>query len=99
MRALTQKGKDLVWFLRLIVLLAASGFVATCGFKKSQVFVDVSENPTPLGYTKSLVLFALPCLLFGYWMLNRREIRVRRKAFWITILLMFPVGVMLDVFL
>lgn len=99
MKTLTQKGKDLGWFLILVLLLATSGFVATSGFSKSQVFVDISENPTPLGYTKSLILFALPCLVFGYWLLTRREIRVRRKAFWITILLTFPLGVLLDVFL
>lgn len=98
MKALTPKGKDLAWFLSLIGLLAVSGWIATWGFESSQQFVDVSDNPTPLGYFKSLVLFLLPCAVFGFWMLKLLRSRTRKKAFWITIALLAPIGVVLDIF-
>src|SRR5512138_2814593 len=98
MKPLTRKGKDLFVFLVLNLLLGVSEWIATAGFRRSQGFVDVSDNPTPLGYFKSLILFLLPCAVFGTWLLGFLKSRTRRKAFWITISLLFPVGVLLDIF-
>ena len=98
MRPLTGKGKDLIAFVCLNVLLAVSGWIATSGFKRSQVLVDVSQDPTPLGYLKSLVLFALPCVLFGIWLGNYLASPTRRRALWLTVFLLAPLGLVLDVF-
>jgi hypothetical protein len=98
MKPLTTKGKDLVSFLTLIGLLAVSGWIATWGFQSSQTFVDVSDNPTPLGYTKSLVLFLFPCAVFGVWLVKFLKSPTRQKAFWLTILLLAPIGIALDLF-
>jgi hypothetical protein len=57
-----------------------------------------SENPTPLGYTISLSLFVIPILAIGWWFLRYPKIRIQKKAFLLTVALLFPLGIILDVF-
>lgn len=97
MKGLTAKGKDLVCFLTLNLLLAVSGWIATRGFQRGQSFVMVTDNPTPFGYSKSLVLFLLPSLVFGVWLHGFLKSPTRRKAFWLTVAVLFPVGLGLDI--
>ena len=62
--------------------------------------VDVSaRNPSPYGYTVSLLLFIIPVLVIGLWFLPQEGIRVSQKSFWRTIAILFPVGAALDFFL
>ena len=55
-----------------------------------------SENPTPLGYTWSLVLFIIPIAVLGWWFACRPDLRFPRKAFWRTIGVLTPLGFLLD---
>jgi hypothetical protein len=56
-----------------------------------------SDNPTPLGYTWSLLLFIIPIGALGWWFGCRPDLRFPRKAFWRTIAVLTPVGFLLDV--
>ncbi len=56
----------------------------------------VSENPTPLGYTWSLVLFILPFLYLVAWFRLHPEYTIQRKAFTTTLLILLPLGFGLD---
>ena len=59
--------------------------------------VDVSaRNPSPYGYTVSLLLFAVPIFSIGFWLVPLEGVRISKKAFWWTIGLLFPVGALLD---
>jgi hypothetical protein len=55
-----------------------------------------SDNPTPLGYTWSLLLFIVPIAALGWWFACRPDLRFPRKAFWRTIGVLTPVGFLLD---
>jgi hypothetical protein len=55
-----------------------------------------SDNPTPLGYTWSLVLFIVPIAALGWWFACRPDLQFPRKAFWRTIAVLTPVGFLLD---
>jgi hypothetical protein len=44
-----------------------------------------SDNPTPRGYTWSLLLFIVPTAALGWWFARRRDLRLARKSFWRTI--------------
>ena len=59
--------------------------------------IMTTDNPTPLGYTISLSLFIIPMLAIGWWFLRNPEIHFQKKAFILTIALLFPLGVILDV--
>lgn len=57
-----------------------------------------ATNPTPYGYTVSLLLFIVPILVIGIWFVPQEGIRISRKAFVRTIAILFPLGAGLDFF-
>jgi NhaP-type Na+/H+ or K+/H+ antiporter len=59
---------------------------------------DFSSNPTPLGYTWSLLLFIVPIVLIAGWFLPHEGVEIPRKAFWRTLAILVPCGARLDFF-
>ena len=57
-----------------------------------------SSNPTPHGYTWSLLLFIIPIAVIGYWFLPLEGVKIPQRAFWWTIGILVPVGFSLDFF-
>lgn len=55
-----------------------------------------SDNPTPLGYTWSLLLFIIPIAALAWWFASRPDLKFPRAAFWRTIAVLAPVGFLLD---
>jgi hypothetical protein len=60
------------------------------------VLQATSDNPTPLGYTWSLLLFIIPIAALGWWFACRPDLQFPRKAFWRTIAVLTPLGLVLD---
>lgn len=57
-----------------------------------------SSDPTPHGYTWSLLLFVVPILVIGCWFLPLEGLEIPRRAFWRTIAILVPLGSGLDFF-
>jgi hypothetical protein len=55
-----------------------------------------SDNPTPLGYTWSLLLFLMPIAALTWWFVCRPDLQFPRAAFWRTIAVLAPLGFALD---
>ena len=55
-----------------------------------------SDNPTPLGYSWSLVLFVVPIVALAAWFACRPDLKFPRNAFWRTIAVLAPLGFALD---
>jgi hypothetical protein len=51
---------------------------------------------SPYGYTVSLLLFIVPILVIGFWLVPREDVRISRRAFLRTIAILFPLGAGLD---
>ncbi len=61
--------------------------------------VELTEtNPAPYGYTVSLLLFLIPILVIGLWLVPQEQVKISKKAFWVTIGVLFPLGAALDFF-
>ena len=61
--------------------------------------VDVSKpNPSPYGYTVSLLLFIIPIFAIGCWLVPKDQVKISKRAFIWTLALLFPVGIALDFF-
>jgi hypothetical protein len=61
--------------------------------------VDVSvPNSSPYGYSVSLLLFIIPILAIGCWLVPKDGVKISKKSFVRTIALLFPLGVVLDFF-
>ena len=57
-----------------------------------------SPNPTPHGYTWSLLLFVVPIAVIGWWFLSSDDVRVPKRAFGRTLWILVPLGFGLDFF-
>src|SRR5437773_9230845 len=60
------------------------------------VLQPTSDNPTPLGYTWSLLLFIIPIGALGCWFACQPDLQFPGKAFWRTIAVLAPLGFLLD---
>ncbi|MDH3288496.1 MAG: hypothetical protein OEP48_12340 [Betaproteobacteria bacterium] len=80
----------------IVVLIIPAALTLQTVIVPGQLVVT-SDNPTPLGYTISLSLFIIPMLAIGWWFFRHPEIRFQKKAFILTVSLLFPLGVILDV--
>ncbi len=58
----------------------------------------VATNPSPYGYSVSLLIFLVPIVLIAVWFLPRSHVHIARRAFWRTIAVLFPLGALLDFF-
>lgn len=56
----------------------------------------LAPNPTPHGYTWSLLLFIIPIAVIFGWFLPSEGLQIPRRAFWRTIGILVPLGCMLD---
>lgn len=55
-------------------------------------------NPTPYGYTWSLLLFIVPTVVIGLWLLPSERVKIPKRAFGWTIGVLVPFGCALDFF-
>jgi hypothetical protein len=58
----------------------------------------LGSNPTPHGYSWSLLLFVIPIVVIAFWFLPSEGVEVPRRAFWWTIGILVPIGFGLDFF-
>jgi hypothetical protein len=56
------------------------------------------SNPTPHGYSWSLLLFIVPIAVIGGWFVPSEGVSIPKRAFWFTLALLVPVGFGLDFF-
>jgi Lycopene cyclase len=70
---------------------------------QSSAFRPVSEvvagDPSPYGYSVSLLIFVTPIVAIGFWLLRPGQARISQRAFWWTAGILFPLGAALDFFL
>ncbi len=84
-------------FLLILVVVIILPSVLTLGTVRDAIKHRIDGNPTPYGYTVSLLIFVLPTTALLVWFLRRHPRgSFRRRAFWWTIGLLVPVGFTLD---
>ena len=58
-----------------------------------------SDDPTPYGYTWSLLLFIFPLVVIAWWFIRHPRFTFQRTAYWMTIGILAPIGFGLDILL
>jgi hypothetical protein len=87
------------WIVALLLLMVAIPAAITLDRVHAPGTLQIpSKNPTPYGYTISLLLFIVPILVIAFWFLPREGVEIPRRAFWWTIGILFPLGCALDFF-
>jgi hypothetical protein len=93
MRASSPSPRASFW-----IVLAMFGMLALPAAITLHTVRASTQNPTPYGYTISLLLFIIPIVVIAFWFLPQEGIQVSKKAFWWTIGILFPLGGALDFF-
>src|SRR6266550_2746034 len=75
----------------LIALIAIPTILTLCTVQVPNGIVRRSENPTPHGYTVALLFWIIPAVAIALWLLPSERLHARR-AFWITVMLLVPIG-------
>jgi hypothetical protein len=83
-----------IYFIFILVIPVA---ITLNSVKIPATVIQNSNNPTPLGYTISLSLFLFPMAALLFWMLRLKKLTFQKRAFNYTVLLLTPMGIILDV--
>jgi hypothetical protein len=87
------------WIVVAMFAMVAVPAALTLYSVRSPATLQISSpNPTPYGYTWSLLLFIVPILVIGFWFLPAEGVEIPRQAFWRTIAVLVPLGFGLDFF-
>lgn len=83
-----------------MVAMVVAPMAVTLHTVRVSAVVDVAAepNPSPFGYTVSLLLFVVPIVAIAFWFVPQEGVKISKKAFWWTIGLLFPLGAALDFF-
>jgi len=95
-RGASRWSDHVVLLMLLMVVIPAAITLHTV--RAPQAPHDFTSNPTPFGYTWSLLLFLVPIAVIAGWFLPQEGVEIPRKAFWRTIAILVPCGVALDFF-
>jgi len=95
--AASRQSDHIVLLMLLMVVIPAAITLHTVRFPAAPH--DFASNPTPFGYTWSLLLFLVPIVVIAGWFLPHEGVEIPRKAFWRTIAILVPCGAGLDFFL
>lgn len=84
-------------FFAIVALIVLPATLTLFTVEHPGKLVLANENPTPYGYTVSLLLFIVPLACVAWWFLRHRNFQFQRKSFWWTIAVLVPSGFVLDV--
>jgi lycopene cyclase domain-containing protein len=92
-------GRLWPWVVLLMLAMVGVPAAITLHTVRSPGTLQVpAPDPTPHGYTVSLLLFVVPIVVISAWFAWRRELRLPRRAVTSTLGLLVPVGFGLDFF-
>ncbi len=84
--------------LAIVAMIAVPAALTLHTVQVSTVLESPIQNPTPYGYTVSLLLFIVPVLVIGIWFVPREGVHISKRSFGITFVLLFLLGASLDFF-
>ena len=80
----------------MLAMISVPAWFALHRVRVSSPAIPLSPDPSPYGYTVSLLLFVVPIIVIAFWFIPQEDLKISRKAFWWTIGLLFPLGALLD---
>jgi len=82
----------------MVAMVAVPAAITLCSVRFPATLQVSTSNPSPHGYTWSLLLFIIPIVVIAFWFLPAEGVEIPRRAFWRTIVVLVPIGFGLDFF-
>lgn len=82
----------------MIAMTAVPATFTLLTVNSQQTLHSVDGNPSPHGYTWSLLLFIVPIVVIAWWFLPAEGVEIPQRAFWRAIAVLVPFGFALDFF-
>jgi hypothetical protein len=82
----------------MLAIIAVPAGITLHTVRVPAVIRIASANPTPHGYSWSLLLFVVPIAVIGGWFLPGEKLHISKRAFVWTLAILVPVGFGLDFF-
>jgi hypothetical protein len=86
------------WIVFTMLAMIAVPAAITLHQVRAPAILTVPPDPTPHGYTWSLLLFIIPIAVIAGWFLPSEGLDIPQRAFWRTIRVLVPAGFALDFF-
>jgi len=86
------------WIVLAMLAMVAVPTTITLNTVRTPAKLQIAANPTPYGYTWSLLLFIVPIVVIAFWLVPQEQVKIPKKAFWWTIGILVPLGCGLDFF-
>ncbi|MHC4266967.1 MAG: hypothetical protein ACYSTS_00750 [Planctomycetota bacterium] len=91
-----QPETDFKLFFLMIFVLVLPATLTLLSVDEAITFKPSNINPTPLGYTWSLLLFIVPIVAIFIWIHIKNDEKYIKKSFWYAIMILVPLGFILD---
>ncbi len=99
MRPAPPSPRQSVWLVTAMLAFVAVPAGITLHTVRVPATISIpSPDPTPYGYTVSLLLFLVPIAAIGRWLMPAEGVEIPKRAFWRTIAILGPLGCALDFF-
>ena len=82
--------------ITMVLVIVIPAVVTLLTVDQKRPFVDTTVDPTPHGYTWSLLLFIIPVAALGAWFWARQAYNIPKRSFWWTVAILSPLGIGLD---
>lgn len=82
--------------LGMLMMIAVPTAITLHSVRSPATLVPTASNPSPYGYTWSLLLFVVPILVIMLWFLPSEGLEIPQRAFWRTLVILVPSGWLLD---
>src|SRR5581483_135816 len=92
-------ARQSAWTVAAMLAIIAVPVAITLHSVRQPATIHISgTNPTPFGYTWSLLLFIVPIVVLAGWLFPKEGVQVPKRAFWWTLFVLVPIGFSLDFF-
>ena len=99
MRGNYPNSRQSAWLVAaMLAMIAIPAGLTLHAVKVPATITIANANPTPHGYSWSLLLFVVPIAVIGGWFVPSEQVRIAKRAFGKTLLLLVPIGFGLDFF-
>jgi len=82
--------------IAMLVMIVIPAAITLHTVHSPATLVPTSQDPTPHGYTWSLLLFIVPCVVIAGWFLPSEGLRIPQRACLWTLVILVPLGCLLD---